>query len=103
MLTFYLRLTESRKFIIARKIKQWLDVHEVVLYLGVARHLLYIHFCVGFDIAYPRAIGNARALVSGIGKSADSHAFSFMYHGFIVISIRHRESAERKRIGNLIN
>jgi hypothetical protein len=23
---------------------------------------------VGFDIAYPRAIGNARALVSGIGK-----------------------------------
>lgn len=32
VLTFYLRLTESRKFKTFRTIKQWADVHGIVIY-----------------------------------------------------------------------
>lgn len=30
---------------------------------------IVFHYSVGFDIAYPRMVGNAKASVNGIGKT----------------------------------
>lgn len=43
-------------------------------------------FCVGFDIAYSRMVGNARASVDGISRCADSHAFSICFFSGILMA-----------------
>lgn len=37
------------------------DIHSIPI---------VFHYSVGFDIAYPQLVGNARASVYGIGKTA---------------------------------
>ena len=78
-----LRCTESRKFIYHPHDNAMTSVHEYDLH-SVS---IVFHYSVGFDIAYPRMVGNARAPVHGISKTVCARAL------FVV-------SNEKKYYGN---
>ena len=68
VLTFYLRLVESRKFKITRTIKQWLDVHGVCIILEYRLILIGIYILRGLRHCLFSGDRQCESLTSGIGK-----------------------------------
>lgn len=68
VLTLYLWRSESRKFKIFHKMKQWPTPIMVVYTFPVYTN------SVGFGIAYPWKVGNARASERGMSNSSDTRA-----------------------------
>ena len=69
--TLYLWRSESRKFKTFHKMKQW-PTPIMVVYT----FLVYTN-SVGFGIAYPWEVGNARASERGMSNSSDTRASFF--------------------------
>ena len=92
VLTLYLRNLESRKFKIHLQDKAIANAHYGSLYIP---QFVYAN-SVGFGIAYPQMVGNARASKFGMSNRSDSHAFSFVFSEMNLLEFRCWECAEEK-------